>query len=206
MTEQTTTPPESREDHQETRCRWGSRGDNRCWREGVVPRWDADPSLMVCEEHHLALERGEAAEELSLNLDALHDVIMDELERIEEHHDGGHRVRDLLYEKREALEREYLEAFVKSKAAWRVADRGPDEEPLGLEATERGEALLVRSEGLTDALAVLEALPAEAFGRADRWQITAVVDLAAREGATLDAEAERLRRELQQAAREQRTA
>jgi hypothetical protein len=162
-----------------------------------VPRWDADlndTGNMVCEEHRLALDRGEAAEELSLNLDALHDVIMDELERIEEHHEGGHRVRDLLYLQREALEREYLDALVKSRAAWRVADRAPNEDPLELETTERVEALLVRSEGLTDALAVLEALPAEAFGRADRWQLAAVVAEASREKP--DAEAERMRRAL----------
>ena len=92
---------------------------------------------------------------------------------------------------------------MKSKAAWRVADQGPGEEPLDLETAEHVEATLVRSEGLVNALAVLEDLPDEAYGRADRWQIAAVV-VASDEHAAELPEAERTRLALRVAERERR--
>ena len=85
-----------------------------------------------------------------------------------------------------------------------MADQGPGEEPLDLETAEHVEAALVRSEGLVNALAVLEDLPDEAYGRADRWQIAAVVVVASDEHAAELPEAERTRLALRVAERERR--
>ena len=84
-----------------------------------------------------------------------------------------------------------------------MADQGPGEEPLDLETAEHVEAALVRSDGLVNALAVLEDLTDEAYGRADRWQIAAVV-VASDEHAAELPEAERTRLALRVAERERR--
>ena len=153
--------------------------ENACWREATVPRFDVDlngTGSMVCEEHRLALDLGEAAEELDMNLDAMREFLAEWADKVEELQEGGWRVREILYRRREELEREYLELSVKSRAAWRVADRRPDEEPLDLEEVERVEAQMTRADALSNALGILEQLPRESYGQtADRWAIAAVI-------------------------------
>lgn len=58
-----------------------------CWREATVARWDFDldgTGKMVCEEHRLALDLGEEAEELGMNLDTIHEFVREELARVEQ--------------------------------------------------------------------------------------------------------------------------
>jgi hypothetical protein len=61
------------------------------WREATVARWDFDldgTGKMVCEEHRLALDLGEEAEELGMNLDTIHEFVREELPRVEQQEGG----------------------------------------------------------------------------------------------------------------------
>jgi hypothetical protein len=60
-----------------------------------------------------------------MDLDAMHEFLCEWQDRVEETQEGGYRIREILYRQRDDMEREYLELLVKSRAAWRVADRGP---------------------------------------------------------------------------------
>ena len=186
------------------RCRWGSASDNPCWREAVTKHSDDDRDgpPRLCEEHRHASESGRKAEDLQSDLDAVQEFLNKLLDRAEDELDGGYRLRDILYRQREELEREYLEAHVKAEAAWRVADRGPDEEPLDLADMERVMAQFIRSDALSTALMLLEDLPDESYGPhaaryanpyALRWTIVGVIGSIERRP---DEEAEAIRQRL----------
>ena len=56
-----------------------------------MARWDFDldgTGKMVCEEHRLALDLGEEAEELGMNLDTIHEFVREELPRVEQQEGG----------------------------------------------------------------------------------------------------------------------
>jgi hypothetical protein len=203
MSEQANTTNEAAE-HEETRCRWGSKSDNPCWRDVAtedVPG-EADVPLRLREEHRIATECGREAEELGMNLDALHEFLGEWMDKVEEAQEGGWRIREILYRQRDDMQRKYLEVLVKSEAACRVASRGPDEEPLNLGEVERVMAQMIRTDALSNALGILEELPEESYGRtADRWAIAAVIGSIERRP---DEEAEAARRRLSAEARRAR--
>jgi hypothetical protein len=171
MTETTNQPAEV------PRCHWGRNSDAPCWREAVVAAdWDGDPeAATLCAGHERALRLGRDAERIMMDLDIIREFLDESMDDIERKHEGAYRLRDLLYDRRTNMEREYLEMSAKSKAAWRVADRGPDEEPLDLAEVERVDAQMIRADALSTALAILEDLPDGPYGNADRWAIAGVI-------------------------------
>jgi hypothetical protein len=97
------------------------------------------------------------------------------------------------YAMRDKAEDDLRPAEVAQRAALLIAERRQGEAPLAPEQARYHAELLLRADALSDARALLEGLPEEAFGTAVRWQITAWLKLMSEESA---AEALRYKREI----------
>lgn len=153
-------------------CGYGRRpalkGGRPCEREATAPCWDeVAQGPWVCAPHKRAfdLEREALAHLYALN--AVQEWIKNgpidpECETI---------LRESTYVQREDLERRYLEALVKAKAAALIADRVS----TSTEEAEKTAARMIRSDAVINTRTALEDLPAEALPDFDRFAACAVL-------------------------------
>ena len=165
---------ETRSEHEDRRpglCEW-KKGPSSCWREARVPApWEEDATPRFCEEHALAFRLDDEAFGYLAGLEGFHEWV-----RVHAETDRGPLLRDLAYDKRDDLERLYLDARIRATAARLFADRGPEEEGADLETEEKVQRRLALDEALVDARTLLEDLPAEALPSGfDRWETCAAL-------------------------------
>lgn len=147
MTEANTTTPTTTE----TRCRWGSATDNRCWRTAVEQ--DPGSEAWVCARH---AELAEATKEEDAWFFALESVRAFVESETEKRGTAG-EFAEIAYTFRDAVTERAARAAVEARAAEVLARQGPDDpEPEEEMRRRHGAQLLVRSDAMTNALAILD--------------------------------------------------
>ena len=161
-------------------CAIGSSTDEPCRRQATERRWPEDEEPTICREHALLFELDERAEEMNGDLETLHAWIAQLLvpggRGLGDRIDLERRLRDTL----ETLIRDYVALKIRQRGAEIIADQRPqDGKPYLLpEESEDLARFTMVSDAYTNAIRVLEDLPADVFGAYDKWLVIGAVALA----------------------------
>jgi hypothetical protein len=184
----TTERPESAEGQGTRLCRAGSKGPNPCWRPATTNAYEGEPEISYCAFHAELIRRIDERYDLLATLYIMQDWIAGPVKASEDDD-----LKSYAYTMRDKAEEDLWPAMVAQKAASLIAGQRQDEKPLAPEQAQRLAVLLLRCDALSDARAILEGLPEEAFGTSDRWAITAALMIMSEEA---NAEASRYKREI----------
>ena len=175
------------------RCPAGSKSGHPCWREATEQAFSEAPHYEVCAEHYRVIHLGRELDELLCDLDRVGEWIA----TWDDPTVGETRLQYHAFTMRQKMVEELWSLSIRAKAAELVADQGPEEKPLTLEAAERLADYELRSRALFHAAQMfqdLQAVPEAAFGgEFDRWH-TAGALLALEED--VNAEHQRRQREI----------
>lgn len=161
------------------KCRMGSKTDNPCWRDAVLPRFIDEDEPRLCHEHAAVVEANDGMQDWYMNLQAIDEWIKGP---VAETKDAD--LERLAYNMRDESRREYGALAVRAHAAGMVADRGPiepGEASLSLEQEEELARFLGREEALNNVRSVLEDADEDDFKLRDKWAAVDVLALAAEE-------------------------
>jgi hypothetical protein len=135
----------------EARCRWGSSTDNPCWRPAVEE--DPGSEAWVCEWH---AELAEATKREGAWLSAL-EATRGFVEGETNKRGTSGEFAELAYTFRDAVTERAAEAAINARVAEVLANQGPDDQGPEEEMMRRhGAHLLVRSDAMTNSLAILD--------------------------------------------------
>jgi hypothetical protein len=179
--------PESAEGQGAVLCRAGSKSPNPCWRLATTNAF-GEPEIWHCAEHAELIRSTIERDELFPTLYTMHEWIAGAVKESE-----NTDLERYAFTMRDKAEEDLWPAMVAQKAASLIAGQRQDEKPLAPEQAQRLAVLLLRCDALSDARAILEGLPEEAFGTSDRWAITAALMIMSEEA---NAEASRYKREI----------
>jgi hypothetical protein len=185
----TTEQQESAEGQGTRLCTAGSKSPNPCRREATEPFWaDEDGPPELCAEHAERIRRMEERDNLFTTLYSMQEWMAG---AVKESRDPD--LERYAYTMRDKAEEDLWPAMVAATAALLIASQSQDEKPLAPEQAERLAVLLLRSDALNNARAILEDLPEKTFVAHVRWEIVAPLKLM---GEEVNEEVSRYKREI----------